>query len=78
MHCRARGQFFEVGVLKKLERSERSEQSVNQRGVQGPAVGPLVGSKGNTPGGGVHGAEPPEAQRFQTFEYSLIRLFETL
>ena len=44
---RARGTFLEVGVLKKLERSERSKRSANRRGVQ----------------------------RFQTFEYSLIRLF---
>ena len=44
VHLRARGTFFEVGVLKKLERSERSERSVNRRGVQAP--------------GGVHGQRP--------------------
>ena len=71
---RARGTFFEVGVLKKLECSEWSEQSVNQRGVHGPAVGPLVGSRA-TPLPGVQGAELLEAQRFQTFEYSLMGLF---
>ena len=38
-----------IGVLKTLERSERS---INWPGVQGPAVGPLVGSRGNAPGGG--------------------------
>ena len=71
---RARGTFFEVGVLKKLECSERSEQSINRRGVHGRAVGPLVGSRGNAPAGGPV-AEPLEAQRFQTFEYSLMGLF---
>ena len=55
--------FFEVEVLKNC--IERSERSVNRRGVQGPAVGPLVGWRG------AKGAEPPEAQRFQTFECSL-------
>ena len=35
-------------------------------GVQGPALGPLVGSGGNTPAG-VHGAEPPETLGFYIF-----------
>ena len=34
----------------KLERSEQSERSVNRRGVQGSAVGPLLGSRGGAPG----------------------------
>ncbi len=32
-------------------------------GVQGPALGPLVGSRGNAPVG-VQGAKPPEAPGF--------------
>ena len=56
---RARGTFFEVGVLKKLE---SSKWSVNQRGVQGPAVGPLVGSRGNAPGGGSGGGGPGSSE----------------
>ena len=59
---RARGTFFEVGVLKKLDRSERSERSANRRGVQGPAVGPLVGSRGNGPGGGPGGEAPGSSE----------------
>ena len=66
---------YEVGVLKMLERSERSERSVNLCGVQEPAVGLLVGLRGNTPGRGPGGAEPPGAHRLQTFEYSLMGRF---
>ena len=46
-----RNVLWSGGAKKKLERSEQSE---NRRGVQGPTVGPLVGVRG----------EPPEAQRF--------------
>ena len=59
---RARGTFFEVGVLKKLEHSERNERSVNRCGVQGPAVGPLVGSRGNAPGGCPGGGAPGSSE----------------
>ena len=48
---RARGTFVEVGAQtgkEKLERSERSERSVNWRGVRGPAVGPLAGVQGSS------------------------------
>ena len=44
-------------VIKKIERS------VLAGGVQGPALRPLVGSRGKAPAG-VKGAEPPEAPGF--------------
>ena len=48
----------------KSDSGMRSEQasvaSALRPGVQGPAQGPLVGSRGNAPVG-VKGAKPPEA-----------------
>ena len=48
----------------KSDSAMRSEQasvgSALRPGVQGPAQGPLVGSRGNAPVG-VKGAKPPEA-----------------
>ena len=48
-----------IGVLKTLE---RSEWSVNWPGVQGPAVGPLVGSRGNASGGGPGDGAPGSSE----------------
>ena len=45
----------------KSDSAMRSEQASALRpGIQGPAQGPLVGSRGNAPVG-VKGAKPPEA-----------------
>ena len=41
----------------------RAKRCAPLAGVQGPAVGPLVGSRGNAPVG-VQGAKPPEAPGF--------------
>ena len=44
-------------------------------GVQGPALGPLVGSRGNAPVG-VEGAKPPEARGLLHILVPQERLFQ--
>ena len=50
----------------QIKHSQRSEPSVLTGGVQGPTLGPLVGSRGEALVG-VQGAEPPKASEFYLF-----------
>ena len=56
--------------IKKVDAAKETEVERTlcaiTNGVQGPTLGPLVGSKGNTPVG-VQGEEPPEALEFYLF-----------